>query len=97
MLLVVSSLKLIAEIALLAMAGQWVLGLLAGPRRDGNAVYRLLQVMTEPFVRLARAVTPRRLDRRVPLVAALLLATLWLAATAAKIGLCLQAGIETCR
>ena len=34
-------LKLIAEIALMALAGQWVLGLLAGARRDGNFFYRV--------------------------------------------------------
>lgn len=98
MLLLVSSLKLIAEIALLAFAGQWLLGLLAGRRRDTNFFYRLLQTLTSPFVRGARWITPRIvLDRHLPLVAFLLLAFTWLAATVSKIGLCLQSGVNLCK
>ncbi len=68
MLTLVSILKLIAEIALLALAGQWVLGLLAGAKRDQNMFYQLLQVVTRPFVSGARMVTPKVvIDRHVPL------------------------------
>lgn len=98
MLLLVSSLKLIAEIALLAFAGQWLLGLLAGQRRDTNLFYRLLQTLTSPFVRGARWITPRVvLDRHLPLVAFLLLAFVWLFATMSKINLCLQSGVNLCK
>ena len=98
MLLLVSSLKLIAEIALLAFAGQWLLGLLAGRRRDTNFFYRLLQTLTSPFVRGARWITPRIvLDRHLPLVAFLLLAFTWLVATVTKINLCLQSGVNLCK
>lgn len=98
MLLLVSSIKLVAEIALLALAGQWLLGLLAGARREGNLFYRLLQVLTGPFVKAARLVTPRQvLDRHVPLVAFLLLGFVWLLSTIAKINLCLQIGVAQCK
>lgn len=98
MLLVVTIVKLVAEIALLALVGQWLLGLLAGQRREGNFFYRVLQSMTRPFVVAARAITPRViLDRHVPLVAFFLLAFGWLAATAAKISICLQMGVHQCR
>lgn len=98
MLLLVSSLKLIVEIALLAFAGQWLLGLMAGRRRDSNLFYRLLQTLTSPFVRGARWITPRFvLDRHLPLVAVLVLAFAWLVATASKINLCLQTGVNLCR
>ena len=98
MLLLVSSLKLIAEIALLAFAGQWLLGLLAGRRRDTNFFYRLLQTLTSPFVRGARWITPRIvLDRHLPLVAFLLLTFTWLVATVTKINLCLQSGVNLCK
>ncbi len=98
MLIVVTSVKLVAEIALLALLGQGVLGLLAGARRETNPFYGLLQIVTRPFVRLARAITPRVvLDRHVPLVAFLMLAIVWLAATLAKINLCLQIGVGACR
>lgn len=98
MLLFVSTLKLIAEIALMALLGQWLLGLLAGAKRETNVFYRLLKIMTQPFIRLARLVSPRMvIDRHLPLVAFLLLAFGWLAATMAKINLCLQIGVEACR
>ena len=98
MLLLASSVKLIAEIALLALVAQGLLALLAGRGRDGNFVYRLFELLTRPFVKATRWITPRVvLDRHVPLVAFLLLVTLWLAATAVKIDLCLEVGIEVCR
>lgn len=98
MLLLVSSIKLIAEVALLALVGQWLLGLLAGARRDTNLFYQLLSMVTKPFVRGARFLTPRLvLDRHVPLVAFLLLMFAWLIATMSKISLCLQSGVNLCK
>jgi len=97
-LLLVSSVKLVAEIAVLALLGQWLLGLLAGRRRDQNFFYRLLQVLTQPFTRVVRAITPRIvLDRHVPLATFLLLALVWLVATVSKVNLCLQMGMQACR
>lgn len=98
MLLAVSIVKLIAEIALLCIAGQWVLGLLAGAKRDTNTFYQLFQVLTRPFMRGTRLITPRLvLDRHVPLVAFLLLVFIWLAMTALKISICVQIGVQQCR
>ena len=97
-LLLVTAIKLIAEIALLALVGQWLLGLLAGQRRDSNLFYQLLSMMTRPFVRGARFLTPKLvLDRHLPLVAFLLLAFAWVVATMSKISLCLQAGANLCK
>lgn len=98
MLLLVSSVKLIAEIALLALLGQWVVGLLAGARRQDNLFYQVLAAVGRPFVRLARWVSPRVvLDRHVPLVAFLLLSFVWLIATVTKIQTCLRIGIALCQ
>ncbi len=98
MLLIASSVKLVAEIALLSLLGQWLLGSLAGRERDSNFFVRLFQVLTRPFVRLTRWITPRVvLDRHIPLAAFVLLATLWLTATAIKIDLCMQVGVDACR
>ena len=58
MLLVVTALKLITETALMVLLGQWLLGVLAGARRDGNLAYQLLQIAGRPFVALARLVSP---------------------------------------
>ena len=98
MLLLVSSIKLISEIALLAMAGQFLLGLLAGGKRESNFFYRLLQVMTGPFVKGMRWIAPRIvIDRHIPLAAFLLMSVVWVVTTLTKINLCLQIGIEQCR
>ncbi len=98
MLLFVTSLKLIAEIALMAIAAQWVVGLLAGAKRDRNVFYKLFEVVASPFVKLVRRITPRVvLDRHVPLAAFLLLSVAWFALTATKINLCVQSGVDACR
>jgi hypothetical protein len=97
-LLFVSALKLIAEIALMALLGQWLLGMLAGAKRETNFFYRMLQTMTQPFVRIARLLSPRIvLDRHLPLVAFLLLAFGWFVVTTIKINLCLELGVEACK
>jgi len=71
---------------------------MAGAKRETNFFYRVLQVMTQPFVRIARLISPRVvLDRHVPLVAFLLLAFTWLFATATKISICVQIGVEACK
>lgn len=98
MLTLILALKTILEIALLALLGQWVLGLLSGPHKDRNVFYRVLQTVGQPFVTLTRWVTPRFvLERHLPLVAFLLLAFGWLAVTLTKVSHCLQIGLEQCR
>lgn len=98
MLLLITSVKLVSEIALLSLLGQWILGLLAGQKRDQNLFYQVLQVLTRPFVRITRFVTPRFvLERHLPLVAFLLLGFVWVAATIAKINHCLKIGVQLCQ
>jgi hypothetical protein len=98
LVLLASAVKLLAEIALMALAGQFLLGLLAGAKRETNFFYKLLQIITNPVTRSARWLAPRVvLDRHVPLVAFLLAGFVWLAATLFKISLCVEAGVQTCR
>ncbi len=98
MLLFVSSVKLLAEIALMAFVGQWLLGLLAGSKRDSNFFYRVFGVVTSPVVRGMRMISPRQvIDRHLPLAAFVLLLMVWLCATIVRIDMCLQIGIEACR
>jgi hypothetical protein len=98
LLLLVSAVKLVVEIALMALAGQFLLGLLAGARRDSNVFYRVLQVVTKPVVKAVRFLTPRVvLDRHVPIAAFALLASIWLVTTIVKIDICLRVGIDQCR
>lgn len=98
MLLLVEILKLLAEIALLCLLGQWVLAILAGAKRDQNLVYQLLQVLTRPFIVGARWLSPKVvLDRHLPVVAFLLLSFVWIVATMTKIDICLRIGVHLCK
>ena len=96
--MLVNILKLLAEIALMALFGQWVLGLLAGAKRDQNLFYQVFQVVTRPLVTGVRRITPRVvIDRHVPLVAFLLLSFVWLIATLTKIDICVRIGVHLCK
>lgn len=100
MLLFATSIKLVAEIALMAIAGQFIVGLLAGAKRETNFAWRLLKILTDPFTKLARWISPAVvIDRHVPLVAFLLLAFVWIVATLTKVQLCVEAGLaaQGCR
>lgn len=89
MLLFVTSIKLVAEIALCALAGRYVLGVLAGTRREQNFFYQLLTALTRPFTVSIRAITPKQVsDRHIPLLAFVALAWLWLFALIEKVQLC---------
>lgn len=71
--------KAVIEIAGMALLAQFVLGLLAWGRRQENFVYRLFEIVTRPFTRLTRLVTPRFiLDQHIPLATFFLLLFVWL-------------------
>jgi hypothetical protein len=98
MLVVATTFKLLAEIALLAMAGQWILGWLAGEGKNANPFYRVLQLVGRPWLRAARWCSPRVvLDRHLPFVAVLLVVSIWLVATVVKVSICLNIGVVLCR
>jgi hypothetical protein len=97
-LLLVSIIKLICEIALLALAGRWLLGLLAGQKKDSNFFYKALEAMTKPFVTAARFITPKAiLDRHVPFVAFLLIGFIWVVSVIEKVRICTSIGMELCK
>lgn len=98
MLTLATTVKLLAEIALLALLGQWVVGLLSGPARERNPFYRVLQLVGRPWVRAARWLSPAVvLERHLPLVAFLVLLLIWGGAAIAKISICLQIGVALCK
>lgn len=71
--------KAVLEIAGMAFIAQLAIGVFAWNRRHQNFVYKLLEVVTSPFTRLTRLVTPKFvLDRHIPLAAFFLLLVLWL-------------------
>jgi hypothetical protein len=102
MLFFVTAVKLVAEIALLALLGRWVLGAWVqrlAPQAGGQNVFLwVLDAVARPFVRAAGFLTPRWVLRQHwPLVAFLLLLLVWVVAVLLKITLCLESGMEACR
>jgi hypothetical protein len=92
MFTVVLALKLVAEIGVFAFIGQFLLGLLAGDKRENNAFYKLLEVLTKPFTSITRAITPKVvIDRHIPLAAFVLLVSLWGVASWSKADMCFKA------
>ena len=88
-LLLVSVLRALVEVAGLFLLGQGVLYLLAGSRRERNAVYRMFQFLTRPVIRATRAITPRVVvDRHIPLLTFFLLFWLWIVLQIVKLRLC---------
>lgn len=95
LLLFVKILKLLAEVALMALAGRALLGLLAGPGRDSNFFWQLLNAMVAPLERGLARLHPVA-GRTASLALLLLLA--WGLATTAKLMLCLGGpGLAACR
>ena len=89
---VIVILKALTEVAGVAFLGQGVLWVLAGAKREENFVYKLFRTLTSPVTRATRMITPRIvLDRHIWLVAFFWLLILWIALTAFKIKLVLDA------
>lgn len=102
MLLLVTVVKLLAEIALLALLGRWVLGawvqrLSPGTGRNNVFVW-VFDTLCRPLLRGAAWISPRWVLRaHLSLVAFCVLLLVWMAATVAKIALCLDLGVQACR
>ncbi|AYQ29207.1 MULTISPECIES: hypothetical protein [unclassified Polaromonas] len=98
MLAVAITVKLLAEIALLALAGQWLVGVMAGGAKGSNPVYRVLQLVGRPWVKAARWISPPVvMERHLPLVAFLVLLLVWAVAAIAKVRICLEIGVALCK
>ena len=91
---VIVILKALIEIAGVAMLGQGILYVIAGSKRNENAIYGLFKTLTSPVMKATRVITPRVvLDQHIGLVAFFLLIVLWVAVTALKIKLVLDASV----
>jgi cytochrome b561 len=98
MITVLNIAQLVLYIALLALLGQGALYVLAGPKRENNFFYQLLQIVSKPFTLLVRKITPRQVaDKHVPVVTFFLLLVIYAVVTFEKIGLCVESGMEGCR
>lgn len=90
--------QLVLYIALLALLGQGLLYLLAGPKRDTNVFYRMLEIVSRPFTKVVRKLTPAKVaDRHVPFVTFFLLVIVYAVVTFERIDLCVRIGVEQCK
>jgi hypothetical protein len=78
--------------------GRFLLGLLAGAKRDTNVFYQLLDVASKPALWLTRKISPKLiLDQHIPLATSSWLLIAWVLVLQLKIDLCLELGIATCQ
>jgi cytochrome b561 len=90
--------QLVLYIPMLALVGQGILYVLAGPRRQSNFFYQLLQLLSKPFTFVVRKITPRQVgDHQVPIVTFFLVVLAYIVVTLERIQLCVQLGVEVCR
>jgi hypothetical protein len=93
MLLLVTILKGLNEVALYALLGQGILYMFAGRRRDQNFVYNLLKAITSPAMKATRFITPRFVaDQHIPFLTMFLVLLLEFVLIVAKVYLITQAG-----
>ena len=98
MLLSVVILKSLIELSLMFIVGRFLLGLLAGVKRQTNVFWQLLDVAAKPALWLTRLISPKLiLDQHIPLAAASWLLIAWVLVVMAKVDLCLQAGGAACQ
>ena len=94
MLLLLGAVQLILYVALLSLAGQGLLHLLAGSRRDDNVFYRLLRSAGRPFTAMVRCALPQRIgDAQATWITFALLAAIYAVVTLERIDLCLRSGL----
>ena len=75
----ISALRAVVEMIGLCLIGQGVLYLLAGSRRQQNAIYRFFDLLTRPPLQLAALLLPRGApEMLVGLLALMLLFMLWI-------------------
>ena len=98
MLLAVVIAKSLIELSLMFIIGRFLLGLLAGTKRDTNVFYQLLDVASKPALWLTRKISPKLiLDQHIPLATSSWLLIAWVLVLQLKIDLCLELGIATCQ
>ena len=91
---IVTILRALVEVALLALLGQGAVGLLSGARRHQNPIYVLFQVVTKPIVRFTRWFTPKVIvDQHIGFVAFFLMFWLWILLAWVKRELCAISGL----
>ncbi len=98
MLLTVVILKSLIELSLMFVIGRFVLGLLAGSKRQTNVFWQMLDVAAKPSLWVTRKLSPKLiLDQHIPLAAASLLLMAWVVVVKLKVDMCLEIGASACQ
>ncbi len=98
MLLTIVILKSLIELSLMFIVGRFVLGLLAGAKRQSNVFWQMLDVASKPSLWITRKLSPKLiLDQHIPLAAASLLLVAWVLVVKLKIDLCMEMGALACQ
>ncbi|MBM3397312.1 MAG: hypothetical protein FJY28_01570 [Betaproteobacteria bacterium] len=98
MLLAVVIAKSLIELSLMFIAGRFLLGLLAGAKRDQNVFWQLLDVASKPALWITRKISPKLiLDQHIPLATSSWLLIAWVLMVQLKIDMCLELGVTTCQ
>ena len=93
-ILVLNTLRALVEVAALMLLLRGLMWSF-GPKARATFIYGIFTVGTMPFIRLARALTPRAVpDRYTPAIAFLLLFSLWVALALGLLTLCARPGIQ---
>lgn len=98
MLLTIVILKSLIELSLMFIVGRFVLGLLAGAKRQSNVFWQMLDVASKPSLWVTRKLSPKIImDQHIPLAAASLLLVSWVLVVKLKIDLCTEMGALACQ
>lgn len=98
MLLTVVILKSLIELSLMFIVARFILGLLAGAKRNTNVFWQLLDVAAKPALWITRWFSPKLiLDQHIPLAASSWLLIAWVLVVKVKIDLCMQLGALACQ
>jgi len=98
MFLAIVIFKSLIELSLMFVVGRFILGLLAGAKRQTNVFWQLLDVASKPALWVTRRVSPKLiLDQHIPLAAVSWLLIAWVLVVMAKIDICLQLGTAACQ
>jgi hypothetical protein len=98
MLLAVVIAKSLIELSLMFIIGRFLLGLLAGAKRDTNVFWQLLDVASKPALWFTRKISPKLiLDQHIPLATSSWLLIAWVVVVQLKIEICLEMGIAACQ
>jgi hypothetical protein len=98
MLLTIIILKSLIELSLMFIVARFILGLLAGAKKESNIFWQLLDVAAKPALWLTRKISPKLiLDQHIPFAAASWLLIAWVFVVKTKIDICVNLGLASCQ